>query len=167
MKHKPNVADSSAGLGTRAGPSLGVTPSQTQTQTQIRTPNTLGQQIATLRRQAKLSQTALGAKAGLSRMPVYRMEAGKDISLHSFLALVQALDLAVALRPGGKPPLRTSDLKAAFAHLHRDGGMDDIGHLADLADFGDLEANGDEDRTLARHPNSRVKTATPQRPTQP
>ncbi len=82
----------------------------------------VGQAVRALRRQAKLSQTTLGQAAGLSRMPVYRLEAGQDISLRSFLALLQALKLQLALRPGPTGPLRAADLKAAFAHLH---GEDD------------------------------------------
>ena len=78
----------------------------------------IGKAVRILRRQAKLSQTALGQAAGLSRMPVYRLEAGQDISLRSFLALLQALKLQLALRPGPAEPMRAADLKAAFAHLH-------------------------------------------------
>lgn len=78
----------------------------------------VGQAMKGLRRQAKLSQTTLGQTAGLSRMPVYRLEAGQDISLRSFLALLQALKLQLALRPASAEPLRAADLKAAFAHLH-------------------------------------------------
>lgn len=78
----------------------------------------VGKAVSMLRRQAKLSQTALGQAAGLSRMPVYRLEAGQDISLRSFLALLLALKLQLDLRPGPTVPLRAADLKAAFAHLH-------------------------------------------------
>ena len=74
--------------------------------------------VAALRRQAKLSQTALGELAGLSRMPVYRLEAGRDISLRSFLAILQALKLQLSVHPATNKPLRAADLKAAFAHLH-------------------------------------------------
>ncbi|MEP6964365.1 MAG: helix-turn-helix domain-containing protein [Polaromonas sp.] len=80
----------------------------------------LGRAMGLLRRRAKLSQAALGQMAGLSRMPVYRLEAGQDISLRSFLALLQALKLQLALRPAPNEPLRAADLKAAFAHLHAD-----------------------------------------------
>ena len=78
----------------------------------------VGRAVGALRRQAKLSQSSLGQAAGLSRMPVYRLEAGQDISLRSFLALVQALKLQLALRPGPATPLRAADLKNAFARLH-------------------------------------------------
>ena len=78
----------------------------------------VGKAVGLLRKQAKLSQTALGQAAGLSRMPVYRLEAGQDISLRSFLALLQALKLQLSLCPGPTGPLRATDLKAAFAHLH-------------------------------------------------
>ena len=80
----------------------------------------VGVVIGGMRRQAKLSQTALGQAAGLSRMPVYRLEAGQDISLRSFLAMLQALKLQLALRPTPTEALLPSDLKAAFAHLHSD-----------------------------------------------
>ena len=80
----------------------------------------LGAAFGALRRRAKLSQAALGQAAGLSRMPVYRLESGQDISLRSFLALLQALQLQLALRPADTEPLRANYLKAAFAHLHAD-----------------------------------------------
>ncbi len=80
-----------------------------------------GVAVAALRKQAGLSQTALGQAAGLSRMPVYRLEAGRDISLRSFLVLLQALKLQLALRPALGEVLRPADLKAAFAHLHQGG----------------------------------------------
>ena len=76
--------------------------------------------VAALRKKAKLSQTALGELAGLSRMPVYRLEAGQDISLRSFLAILQALKLQLAIHPAANGPLRAADLKAAFEHLHAD-----------------------------------------------
>ena len=78
----------------------------------------MGRSVAALRCQAKLSQTALGERAGLSRMPVYRLEAGRDISLRSFLAILQALKLQLAICPAVNEPLRAADLKAAFAHLN-------------------------------------------------
>lgn len=83
----------------------------------------VGRAMGMLRRRARLSQTALGQAAGLSRMPVYRLEAGQDISLRSFLALLQALKLQLALRPAPNEPLRAADLKAVFAHLHADDDM--------------------------------------------
>ena len=78
----------------------------------------IGRSVATLRNKVKLSQTALGELAGLSRMPVYRLEAGQDISLRSFLAILQALKLQLTIGPAANEPLRAADLKAAFAHLH-------------------------------------------------
>lgn len=80
----------------------------------------LGRAVASLRRQAKLSQTALGQMAGLSRMPVYRLEAGRDISLSSLMAILLALRQQVALQPVPGRALRPQDLRAAFAHLHAD-----------------------------------------------
>ena len=77
----------------------------------------LGAAVRTARRRRKLSQSELGARAGLSRMPVYRIEAGRDVSLASLLAMLAPLGLALRLddRPAG--PLRVADLANAFAHL--------------------------------------------------
>ncbi len=58
----------------------------------------VGTVIRSARRRKKLSQAALGERAGLSRMPVYRLEAGKDVSLASLLAMLAPPGLA--LRPG-------------------------------------------------------------------
>ena len=60
-------------------------------------------------------------------MPVYRLEAGQDISLRSFLALLQALKRQLALRPGQAEPLRAADLKATFAHLQaEDNALEEL-----------------------------------------
>ena len=97
----------------------------------LRSVQDIGGAVGVLRYQAKLSQIALGQATGLSRMPVYRLEAGQDISLRSFLALLQALKRQLALRPGQAEPLRAADLKATFAHLQAE---DDA--LQELQAFG-------------------------------
>ena len=77
----------------------------------------VGATVRSARRRKKLSQTALGERAGLSRMPVYRLEAGKDISLASLLALLAPLGLALRRDPRAPGPRRAADLATAFAHL--------------------------------------------------
>ena len=77
----------------------------------------VGAAIRSARRRKKLSQAALGEHAGLSRMPVYRLEAGKDVSLASLLAMLAPLGLALSLDPREPGPLRAADLAKAFAHL--------------------------------------------------
>ena len=84
----------------------------------------IGRAVAHLRRQAKLSQTALGQLAGLSRMPVYRVVTGRDISLSSLMAILVALRHNVVLQPRPGTALRPQNLKAAFAHLHADEDED-------------------------------------------
>ena len=84
------------------------------------TPSTLvevGNVIRTARKALKLSQTALGQAAGLSRMPVYRIEAGHDISLRTLLSILSALriDLKMQPMPEGLPSARA--LQSAFAHV--------------------------------------------------
>jgi len=77
----------------------------------------VGAVIRSARRRKKLSQAALGERAGLSRMPVYRLEAGKDVSLASLLAMLAPLGLALSLDPREPGSLRAADLAKAFAHL--------------------------------------------------
>lgn len=77
----------------------------------------VGAAIRGARRRKKLSQAALGEHAGLSRMPVYRLEAGKDVSLASLLAMLPPLGLSLTLDPREPGPLRAADLAKAFAHL--------------------------------------------------
>ena len=77
----------------------------------------VGAVIRDARRRKKLSQAALGEHAGLSRMPVYRLEAGKDVSLASLLAMLAPLGLTLRLDPREPGPLRAADLARAFAHL--------------------------------------------------
>lgn len=80
----------------------------------------VGAAVRAARRRKKLSQAALGEHAGLSRMPVYRVEAGKDVSLASLLAMLAPLGLALRLDPREAGPLRAADLAQAFAHLQEE-----------------------------------------------
>lgn len=77
----------------------------------------VGTAIRAARKSLHLSQTALGQAAGLSRMPVYRIEAGHDISLRTLLSILSALriDLKMQPMPEGLPSARA--LQSAFAHL--------------------------------------------------
>lgn len=78
----------------------------------------VGEAIRTERKSQHLSQTELGQRAGLSRMPIYRIETGQDISLRTLLSILSALrlDLQMPPLPGGMPSARA--LQNAFAHLH-------------------------------------------------
>jgi transcriptional regulator with XRE-family HTH domain len=78
----------------------------------------VGSAIRLARKSQKLSQTGLGQRAGLSRMPIYRIEAGKDISLRTLLSILSALRLGLQMPPlpQGIPSAQT--LQSAFAHLH-------------------------------------------------
>ena len=55
--------------------------------------------IRVARKSQKLTQTELGLRAGLSRMPIYRIEAGQDISLRTLLTLLSALRLDLQMPP--------------------------------------------------------------------
>ena len=85
------------------------------------TPSTLaevGKAIRAARKALKLSQTALGQIAGLSRMPVYRIEAGQDISLRTLLSILSALHLDLKMQPMPQGPPSARALQSAFAHLN-------------------------------------------------
>ena len=86
--------------------------------------NDVGAAIRQARKSQKLSQTALGQAAGLSRMPVYRIEAGQDVSLRTLLSVLAALRMGLQLQhlPQGVPSVQT--LQNAFAHLHQDNDQD-------------------------------------------
>jgi transcriptional regulator with XRE-family HTH domain len=78
----------------------------------------VGKVIRSARKSQKLSQTELGQRAGLSRMPIYRIEAGQDISLRTLLSILSALhlDLQMPLTQSGIPSAKA--LQNAFAHLN-------------------------------------------------
>ena len=84
-------------------------------------PSTLsevGAAIRAARKSLKLSQTGLGQIAGLSRMPVYRIEAGQDVSLRTLLSILSALHLDLKLQPRPQGPPSARALQSAFAHLN-------------------------------------------------
>ncbi len=78
----------------------------------------VGESIRRARKTQKLSQTALGQKAGLSRMPIYRIESGQDISLRTLLSILAALHLDLQMPPMPQGIPSTQALQNAFAHLH-------------------------------------------------
>ena len=84
----------------------------------------VAQRVREVRRGKKLSQAELGKRAGLSRMPIYRLEAGQDISLRSLLAILPPLGLALRLDDAPAGTLLASDLAQAFAHLQEPGDED-------------------------------------------
>jgi HTH-type transcriptional regulator / antitoxin HipB len=78
----------------------------------------IGKTVRNARKAQKLTQAELGQAAGLSRMPVYRIEAGQDVSLRTLLSIASALRLGMQLQPlpQGVPSAQT--LQSAFSHLH-------------------------------------------------
>lgn len=56
--------------------------------------------------------------AGLSRMPIYRIEAGQDISLRTLLSILSALRLGLQMPPLPQGVPSAEALQKAFAHLH-------------------------------------------------
>ena len=84
----------------------------------------VGKTIRSARKSLKLSQTALGQIAGLSRMPVYRIEAGQDISLRALLSMLSALHLDLKMQPRPQGPPSARALQSAFAHLNAQDAED-------------------------------------------
>lgn len=80
--------------------------------------NDVGDAIRLARKSQKLSQTELGRLAGLSRMPVYRIEAGQDVSLRTLLSILSALRLGLQMQPLPQGMPSAQALQSAFAHLH-------------------------------------------------
>jgi len=78
----------------------------------------VGSAIRLARKSEKLSQTKLGQMAGLSRMPIYRIEAGQDISLRTLLSILSALRLGLQVPPLSPGIPSAQALQSAFAHLH-------------------------------------------------
>ena len=78
----------------------------------------VGDAIRFARKSQKLSQTKLGQMAGLSRMPIYRIEAGQDISLRTLLSILSALRLGLQVPPLPQGVPSAQALQHAFAHLH-------------------------------------------------
>jgi HTH-type transcriptional regulator / antitoxin HipB len=82
----------------------------------------IGKTVRNARKAQKLTQAELGQAAGLSRMPVYRIEAGQDVSLRTLLSIVSALRLGLQLQPLPQGVPSAQALQTAFSHLH---GEDD------------------------------------------
>ena len=51
-------------------------------------------------------------------MPVYRIEAGQDISLRALLSILSALHLGLKMQPIPQGPPSARALQSAFAHLN-------------------------------------------------
>ncbi len=68
-------------------------------------PHELGQTIRSARKARGLTQAALASSAGLSRVTLNLLESGlvRDLGIRKVLAVLDALDLALAVEPLGKP----------------------------------------------------------------
>jgi HTH-type transcriptional regulator / antitoxin HipB len=69
----------------------------------IRLPDELGQQLRQRRLALGLSKSDLADRAGKVREVVYRLEAGQDTTVSSFMAVLRALGLAMRLETAGLP----------------------------------------------------------------
>lgn len=88
----------------------------------------LGMRVRDARKQKKLTQAALGERLGLSRQVILRLENGDamEIGLARVLAIFEALDLDVELRPARpeRPTLEevyaeNEAARKALAEAHR------------------------------------------------
>ncbi|MEX1167154.1 MAG: helix-turn-helix domain-containing protein [Hydrogenophaga sp.] len=69
----------------------------------IRLPDELGAQLRQRRETLGLSKSQLAEKAGKVREVIYRLEAGEDTTVSSFLAVLSALGLSIRLEKAGLP----------------------------------------------------------------
>ena len=69
----------------------------------IRLSDELGRQLIERRKALGLTKSELAQRAGKVREVIYRLEAGEDSTVSSFLAVLGALGLALHLEPVGLP----------------------------------------------------------------
>ena len=83
-----------------------------QTEHLVRSEKQLGAALRRVRKQAGLTQSALGSKVRLRQGTVSRLEAGEPgVQLHTLMAVLSALNLELVVR------LRTEDQDADFEDL--------------------------------------------------
>lgn len=78
---------------------------------------TLGHELRTLRKDARLTQADLSARAGISRDTLSRVENGDsaDTAIVQRIAAVLGHHLTIE-----RKPLRAGDMRRRYAHLHTD-----------------------------------------------
>lgn len=69
----------------------------------IRLPDELGAQLRLRREALGLSKSQLAENAGKVREVIYRLEAGEDTTVSSFLAVLSGLGLSIRLEKAGLP----------------------------------------------------------------
>lgn len=85
-------------------------PAMTDT---FRLPDELGAFLKTRREAAGMSKKTLAERAGKVREVVYRLEAGKDVTVSSLMAVLSALGLALTVASAGMPTME--EVAARFA----------------------------------------------------
>jgi HTH-type transcriptional regulator/antitoxin HipB len=78
----------------------------------IKTPQMLGTAFRTMRSEASFTPTQIAARSGRSRDILYRLEAGKDISVSALLDLLRATGHAIQIVPAGIPTME--QMRAMF-----------------------------------------------------
>lgn len=78
----------------------------------IKTPQMLGIAFRTMRSEASFTPTQIAARSGRSRDILYRLEAGKDISVSALLDLLRATGHAIQIVPAGIPTME--QMRAMF-----------------------------------------------------
>lgn len=78
----------------------------------IKTPQMLGTAFRTMRSEAGFTPTQIAARSGRSRDILYRLEAGKDISVSALLDLLRATGHAIQIVPAGIPTME--QMRAMF-----------------------------------------------------
>lgn len=84
----------------------------------IKTNISLGAAFKRIRQEKNLRPTDLSIASGRSRDILYRLEAGKDVSVSALLDILRASGYAIQLVPAGMPTLE--EVRAAFANDDED-----------------------------------------------
>ena len=79
----------------------------------------LGQSFRDLRRQQGWTQSALAARAGVSRDTIHRLEHGAVVDVSSLTALLAAMGHQLSFVEA--PRLSAAGMRKRFAHLHEEG----------------------------------------------
>ena len=79
----------------------------------------LGESFRELRRQQRWTQSALAARAGVSRDTIHRLEHGSVVDVSSLTALLAAMGHQLAFVQ--TPRLSAAGMRQRFAHIHEEG----------------------------------------------
>ncbi len=79
----------------------------------------LGARFRALRKEKRWTQSALAARARISRDTIHRLERGEVVDASSLVTLLNAMGQRLSFEP--RPALRAADMRRMFAEVHEEG----------------------------------------------